>query len=166
MSKIITNKSLLSRKSKTVPVEWFNTGEAKSLEAELIETRKEAAQQNNRLPLALSAIQIDKPYQMCIVSTFFKHRTKTIVNPVILERMGIQFMNFETCLSFPGQCFMATRYNKIKVRYLDIKGRLKEKVFRGLIARQIQHEVEHMNGIIPSNQQFEAGNNYAKNRRK
>lgn len=165
MSEIVTNKGLLKAKSLTVTPDWFENGKVKELEAELLETMNEQEKKNNRRPLGLSAVQIGKAYQLCVVTTIGKF-TKTIINPAILEELGLPHINFETCLSFPGECFMTTRFDKIKIRYLDSKGKVHTKIFRGLLARQLQHEVDHMNGVIPTKEQFKSGNNYVKNRRK
>ena len=54
----------------------------------------------------------------------------------------------EGCLSVPGLFGEVTRYARVIVRYQDIHGKKKVKKASGLLARCIQHETDHLNGIL------------------
>lgn len=69
-----------------------------------------------------------------------------MVNPVIIEKEG-QYEATEGCLSLTGQR-KAKRYSKIRVKYQNERFKWKEAVFEGLYAQIIQHEMDHLEGII------------------
>lgn len=70
-----------------------------------------------------------------------------LVNPEILERKGREFGD-EGCLSFPGLYAEVERALRIKVRYQDLDGVVQERVFTDFLARIVQHEVDHLRGVL------------------
>ena len=70
-----------------------------------------------------------------------------MVNPVILSQKGRSGLE-EGCLSVPGEGVHVERAEEISVSYLDENGRRCNKTFRGLTARIIQHEIDHLNGKL------------------
>lgn len=70
-----------------------------------------------------------------------------LINPEILASEGKQ-RNEEGCLSFPDINAPITRANQVTVTYLDIKGHRQTVTAKGLLARAIQHEIDHLNGIL------------------
>ena len=71
-----------------------------------------------------------------------------MINPEITSFSVNQCMMEEGCLSVPNQMVSIERSDSIEVRYRDTKGKPHFKVYDGLIARVIQHEVDHLNGIL------------------
>lgn len=75
-----------------------------------------------------------------------------IINPEITETFGRKTQLWEGCISagpLKGGLFAKVpRYKKIKLKYFDQESRLHEKMFEGLIAHVIQHEVDHLNGVL------------------
>ncbi len=71
-----------------------------------------------------------------------------MVNPVILAREGPRVGFEEGCLSFPGLYLTLPRPQGIEVRYEDRDGRTRTLRDRGLLARIIQHEVDHLDGVL------------------
>ena len=69
------------------------------------------------------------------------------INPEILEREGVQ-VDFEGCLSVPGKSGKVPRAMKVKVRALDENMEEFELEAEGLMARCIQHENDHLDGIV------------------
>ncbi len=69
------------------------------------------------------------------------------INPEILEREGVQ-VDFEGCLSVPGKSGKVARAMKVKVRALDENMEEFELEAEGLMARCIQHENDHLDGIV------------------
>ncbi|MBE6424265.1 peptide deformylase [Succinivibrio dextrinosolvens] len=67
-------------------------------------------------------------------------------NPVIVAKEG-EYETEEGCLSLDGvrKC---TRYKKIEVEYSDINWKKKVKKFSGFTAQIVQHEVDHLNGVL------------------
>lgn len=72
-----------------------------------------------------------------------------MVNPVVLDSKG-ESMDDEGCLSIPGPMCRARvlRNNEVEISYQDVEGRLKEASYRGYMARAVQHEIDHLDGIF------------------
>ena len=71
----------------------------------------------------------------------------SMVNPEILTGFGEDYLD-EGCLSLPDMVVNVKRQQSIFVRYLDKNEREKESELDGLTARIIQHEVDHLNGVL------------------
>ena len=70
-----------------------------------------------------------------------------LVNPVITFREGSE-TDSEGCLSVPGIFGEVERSAKVKVEFLDRRGKRKHITAKGLLARCIQHELDHLNGVL------------------
>ena len=70
-----------------------------------------------------------------------------LFNPEIVALEGSQY-DKEGCLSFPGVGGAVTRAAQATVQYLDVSGRPQMITARGFLARAIQHEVDHLDGIL------------------
>ena len=70
-----------------------------------------------------------------------------LINPEILATEGKQ-RNEEGCLSFPEIGAPITRADKVTVTYTDLNGVRQTVSARGLLSRAIQHEVDHLNGVL------------------
>lgn len=73
---------------------------------------------------------------------------KTFINPVIIDESGENSNYTEGCLSIPGINENVTRKSQIKISYLDEDFKPHEEVYGGLIARVIQHEYDHIEGVL------------------
>jgi peptide deformylase len=67
-------------------------------------------------------------------------------NPIILEQTG-EYETIEGCLSLTG-CRKTKRYKKIKVSYEDMNFKKKIKYYNGFKAQIIEHEIDHLNGVV------------------
>ena len=72
---------------------------------------------------------------------------KAYVNPVILEEEGILNME-EGCLSIPDIREEVVRPEKIRIKYQDLQGMQHEEECNGMLARVLQHEIDHLNGVL------------------
>lgn len=72
----------------------------------------------------------------------------TMLNAQILERSGENETMEEGCLSLPGISEKVTRKNTIRVRYQNEKFETIESEFSGFLARVIQHEYDHLDGML------------------
>lgn len=77
----------------------------------------------------------------------FEKVSRVIRNPVLVEHEG-SVVDYEGCLSIPGFTFPIQRYEKVIVDYLDPKGALATIEADGWHARILQHEMDHLNGIL------------------
>ena len=71
-----------------------------------------------------------------------------ILNPELVERSDKQVTREEGCLSFPGIYANVSRAQCIKVRYMNLDGKMVEVEANGFVARAIQHEMDHLNGVV------------------
>ncbi len=71
----------------------------------------------------------------------------TMLNPEILKAEG-PYETEESCLSLLGGPRKCTRYQKIKVRWQNLRFQTRQQTFTGWTAQIIQHEVDHCNGIL------------------
>ncbi len=69
------------------------------------------------------------------------------INPEILEAEG-ELYEEEGCLSIPGYAAKVRRYARVLVRALDREGNPFEMELSGLAARAVQHELDHLNGVL------------------
>jgi peptide deformylase len=82
---------------------------------------------------------------------------KTFINPVIVERSTDTNVDREGCLSIPGITAHVERSLEITVEYNDLEGKICNQRFTGYEARIIQHENDHIDGILLSAYLDEAG---------
>ena len=71
-----------------------------------------------------------------------------LINPTIVERFGDESTYEEGCLSFPGIYAEVKRPDKCKVVAMDITGAKLELEFEGFASRVVQHEYDHLQGIL------------------
>lgn len=97
---------------------------------------------------ALSVIAIRKSEHRPNV----KARDLVIINPEITETVGRRVQLYEGCISGgPGKASLfakVPRYKRIRLQYYDEKGIKQHEYFEGLLAHVIQHEVDHLEGIL------------------
>jgi peptide deformylase len=105
----------------------------------------------------ISANQIGVNKRVCIVRDFAPDpldNTKTIFNEIVLVNPKIYHhspdvtTDWEGCLSVPDTYGKVPRSLEIKIRYQDPSGNRKKLVAQGFLARVIQHEVDHLNGVL------------------
>tara|TARA_A100001234_G_C12603508_1_gene376128 strand:+ start:691 stop:1329 length:639 start_codon:yes stop_codon:yes gene_type:complete len=97
--------------------------------------------------LGLSANQVGLPYKMFVMKTADKG-TVGFFNPKI-TRVSQETDNLkEGCLSFPDIYLMIKRSKTIELEYQDEQGEKHTLVLEGMAARCVQHECDHLNGIL------------------
>jgi peptide deformylase len=118
--------------------------ETQSLVSDMVDTLKKAQ------GLGLAAVQIGVPQRVFIVdlSAMDINASLTVfINPEIMETRG-EIELEEGCLSFPGIYQKCTRPAYVRVRALDLNGKLFEMTADGLAARAILHEFDHLEGKL------------------
>ncbi len=136
IKEIVKDEAILTLKSETVSME-----EAKEIIADLLDTAK--AHIDNCAGLAAPQIGVNK--RVVVVrngDSFFP-----MVNPVVVKKTGKKFLNHEGCLSLDG-IRAVERYASVLVNYTDGKGKRQTKTFNGTLAIVIQHETDHLNGVL------------------
>lgn len=139
--KILTVPNPILRK-KSLPVSSFDDGLL-----DLVSKLKKLLQQQKDPPgFGLSAPQIGilKRVFVGLIGKEFK----AFVNPEILERSPEKIIMLEGCLSIPEFYGHVIRPAKIKVTAATEFGRKFVRIYAGISARVIQHELDHLNGIL------------------
>jgi len=75
-------------------------------------------------------------------------KTIMMINPEILEHSDAKNIDVEGCLSVPGEQGKVARWDMIKLRYTDDKGKTQTVVYEDLRSRIVQHEIDHLDGIL------------------
>lgn len=120
------------------------TDEVKKLVDDMAETMYAAP------GVGLAATQIGEAVQLFVVDTAEDGEPsdfRVFINPEILEREGDITWN-EGCLSFPGVNEEIERAAKVRVRAMDREGKSFELEAEGLLAVAIQHEYDHLQGVL------------------
>lgn len=100
--------------------------------------------------IGLAAPQINISRRITTIDVSFKERPDeklALINPVIIEMEGKQ-VEEEGCLSLPEIREKVTRASWVKVRAQNVKGEFFEVEGEELLARALQHEIDHLNGIL------------------
>ena len=102
--------------------------------------------------VALAAIQIDVPMRVVVIRNNFDDKSDrgflTLLNPEITKLEGEIETDFEGCLSVLDVYGKVPRHNKVRVKATDINGRPIRITAEGFLARVLQHEIDHTNGIV------------------
>ena len=101
--------------------------------------------------IGLAAIQIGIPKRVIVLDLASKDEPKNpmfFVNPEIIEKSNNNLTYEEGCLSVPGQFAEIDRPDKCHLKYLDYYGQPKEIKAEGMLATCIQHEIDHLEGIL------------------
>lgn len=97
--------------------------------------------------IGLSAVQVGVLINAFVVQNPATGEVLKIINPVIKEEEGNDYSQ-EGCLSIPGLFTRILRSKEIVLQYFNELGELKTTVFDGILARAIQHEADHLRGIV------------------
>ena len=101
--------------------------------------------------IGLAAIQIGIPKRIIVMDISKENEKKDpkyFVNPVIKKRDTLKNTYEEGCLSVPNQFAEIDRPSKCEIEYLDYNGEKKILKAEGLLATCIQHEMDHLEGIL------------------
>ncbi len=106
----------------------------------------------HEISAALAAVQVDHLERVVIVRNNFDDKADNgftaLINPEIVKYEGEQIADYEGCLSVSDIYGKVPRYTKIRVRALNLEGNEVRFKAEGFLARVIQHEVDHTNGIV------------------
>lgn len=140
MLKLITGATTAVLLKKTAKVEDPLSPDIQALLPEMVETmRKEKG-------IGLAAPQIDRSIAVCV--TEVDGQVGYFINPEITSLSQEKIVFEEGCLSLPGQFFPIIRSETVTVKYLNEKGLPKKLRATGLLAIVLQHEIDHLNGVL------------------
>jgi peptide deformylase len=101
--------------------------------------------------IGLAGVQIGVAKRVVVMDLSKKddaHRPLVFINPEITWESKEQSTHEEGCLSIPEYYEEVERPNEVKVKYLDLEGKTHEITAKGLFATCVQHEIDHINGVL------------------
>src|SRR6059058_1758616 len=131
------------------PVETFD-GELKTLIADMFETMYAAP------GIGLAAVQVGVPVRLLVIDLQEPEEEggepvrdpRLFINPEILEHSDHEVPYTEGCLSVPDQYAEVDRPDRIRARWLELDGKVREEEITGLLATCLQHEMDHLDGVL------------------
>ena len=125
------------------------TADIRKLADDMLETMYDAP------GIGLAAIQVAQPLRLITMDLAKKDengettpKPRVFINPEIIAKSEEMSIYEEGCLSIPEYYEEVERPAKVRVRYLDLDGKLHEEDAEGLYATCIQHEIDHLNGVL------------------
>lgn len=136
-------------RQKSTPVESVDD-ETRTLIADMFETMYAAP------GIGLAAIQVGVPKRILVIDLQEPAEEggepvsdpRIFINPEILEHSDQEVPYTEGCLSVPDQFADVDRPDRIRARWLDEQGEPHEEMLEGLLATCLQHEMDHLEGIL------------------
>lgn len=131
-------------RAKSVSVEKFDGGLkkfVKSMKEKMVETKG----------LGIAAPQVGENLRICVVLLNYDTPNEVVVpmvNPEILGHGEEITVAEEGCLSLPGCYANVERWERVMVEYCDLKGEKRVLSLEGLNARVVQHEIDHLDGVL------------------
>jgi peptide deformylase len=120
-------------------------GELRRLVEDMFETMYDAP------GIGLAAIQLGEPRRVVTLDLAKKDdpkRPMVFINPELVWSSEEKAVYEEGCLSIPEYYEDVERPAEVKVKYLDLDGKPQEAAANGLLATCLQHEIDHLNGIL------------------
>ena len=106
----------------------------------------------HEIGVALAAVQIDQLYRIVIVRNNHDDKKdlsfKAYINPKIIKKEGDIIEDYEGCLSVPDVYGKVPRYNKVRLSAMNLEGNIFKETVSGFMARILQHEIDHTEGIL------------------
>jgi peptide deformylase len=122
------------------PVERFD-GALRRLAADMIQTMREAP------GVGLAAPQVGRPLRLIVFDVGEDDGARALANPVLRDEWGEQ-LGEEGCLSVPGLYYPVRRYLRVQAEGYNLEGHEVSIEASELISRILQHEVDHLNGVL------------------
>lgn len=130
----------LRRKTREVKVEELKSSKVQRLVFDMAKTM------GVEKGVGLAAPQVGSDLRICTIRV--GEESYVLVNPKIKSSSRKKDIFEEGCLSFPGEFFPVERPLKVKVQARDLEGKKFKIKADGLLARVLQHEIDHLEGIL------------------
>ncbi len=132
-------------REKSLPVETIDA-DVRSFLNNMLETMYAAP------GIGLAAVQVGVLRRMVVIDTVRGEdepkNPKLLINPEIISKGETMRLHEEGCLSIPEMYAEIERPALVRVRYVDAEGNQREEDFEELMATVIQHEIDHLNGVL------------------
>jgi len=106
----------------------------------------------HEIGVALAAVQIDQLQRIVVIRNDFDNKEDrsffTLINPEVIKTSGNLVYDYEGCLSVKDIYGQVPRYNKVKIKALNLEGEEIRMSAEGFLARVLQHEIDHTHGML------------------
>jgi len=110
------------------------------------------ASRAHEVGVALAAVQVNELLKIVVIRNNYddksNHEFTVFINPEITKYEGKQVEDYEGCLSIKDIYGKVPRYERVRVKAVDIDGKPFRVTADGFLARILQHEIDHTNGIV------------------
>lgn len=147
----IANKKeekILRKKSLPVTKDEFKQTEFKKFLKNLLYTAQHSEEQDNVPAGGIAAPQVGENLRVFYILNSDTDEWQVFINPEVQPLSSAKLYSLEGCLSVPDREEKIMRYKKIKVKYQDTNGKWKTKKFKNFNTITIQHELDHLDGIL------------------
>lgn len=138
----------LRQESIEIPVDQITTPKFQKFLDKLDTAMKSEPLMPGWMPGGISAVQVNIPLQVFIAFNSNTEKYQFFINPKIELLGSATDVREEGCLSFPDTTVPVRRHKRCRITYYDKKGKLQREKYSGWNARVIQHENDHLLGIL------------------
>jgi peptide deformylase len=100
--------------------------------------------------IGLSANQVGLPFNLCVIE-LTSSDPKIMINPRVVKQSDKMVKSTEGCLSLPGATVVVNRHATVVVEYEDVTGETISLDAEGLLSNCLQHEIDHLKGVLMIN---------------
>ena len=141
-------EATLRERSYLVTSEILHSNEFKSFMEDLLYTAEHSEDQGNVPAGGIASIQVGKPFRAFYSLNYDTNQWELFINPTVEPEGFLKVKGEEGCLSVPNKVGNVERYYKIKIKYQDKDGKWITKRYKDINATSIQHEYDHLEGIL------------------
>ncbi len=110
------------------------------------------ASRAHEVGVALAAVQVNQLFKIVVVRNNYddknNHDFTVFINPEVVKYEGEVVEDYEGCLSIKDVYGKVPRYNRVRVKALNLEGKTFRVTAEGFLARILQHEIDHTNGVV------------------
>ncbi len=139
---------ILRKVSKSVDIEEINSKEFQKFLDNLLYTAMHSEESGNYPAGGIAAPQVGKNIRVFYILDYDTEKWELFINPEIKITSFLKIGVKEACLSVPQKEGFVERYKTLKIKYLDREGKKKTKKYTDINAITIQHENDHLDGIL------------------
>jgi len=145
----LPNPHLREKSKKVIAITEDVTGLVEEMTAAALDWE---ASRPHEISAALAAVQLDRLDRVVVIRSDFDDKDSkgftALINPEIVKYEGNLVADYEGCLSVSNVYGKVPRYTKIRVKAIDLEGNEIRFKADGFLARVIQHEIDHTQGIV------------------
>lgn len=141
-------EKFLRQTCKLITPDMLKKSDFKIFLKNLLYTAEHSEEQGNVPAGGIAAIQVGEPYRVFYSLNYDTNTWELFINPTVEPDGFLKTKGEEGCLSVPNIVGQVERYYKVKVRYQGLDGKWVTKRYKDINATSIQHELDHLEGIL------------------